>query len=213
VRALRQPEPDDAELVDRLRHGDERAWAEFLDRYERLIYAVPRRMGFDADEAADVLQEVALAFLRGLPRLRDAKTVPRWLAQAAYRIARDRRARHRRELRPDDESFWETVADPVPEVAETLEVFRARQEVRAALAQLSERCRDLLSLLFLTDPAPSYAEIARRLSRPVGSLGPTRQRCLKRALEVLRPRGIKPASDSTSRSSAQTPRAGTRRSR
>lgn len=196
-----------------MRHGDERAWAEFLDRYERLIYAVPRRMGFNADEAADVLQEVVLAFLRGLPRLRDVRTVPRWLAQTSYRIARDRRARRRRELRPDDESFWETVADPAPEVAETLEVFRAREEVRAALAQLSERCRDLLSLLFLTDPAPSYAEIARRLSQPVGSLGPTRQRCLARALKVLRPHGIKPAPDSTFRSSAGTPRAGTRRAR
>lgn len=211
MRALRPSEPDDAELVERLRQGDERAWARFLDRYERLIYSVPRRMGCDADEAADVLQEVALAFLRGLPRLRDVRTIPRWLAQTAFRITRDRRARRRRETRPESETFWETVADPAPEVAETLAAFEARADVRAALARLSDRCRELLSLLFLADPSPPYAEIARQLSLPIGSLGPTRQRCLARALEAIRDLGIRAGSRPTLESSASSPRARTRR--
>lgn len=177
------------------------------------MYSVPRRMGCDADEAADVMQEVALAFLRGLPRLRDGRTIPRWLAQTAYRITRDRRLRRRREVRPDNALFWETVADPAPEVAETLAAFRAREDVRAALRQVTPRCRELLTLLFLTDPSPSYAEIAQALALPVGSLGPTRQRCLARVLAALEQGRIKPASGPTFPSTATGSRPGTRRAR
>jgi len=196
-----------------MRRGDERAWAEFLDRYERLIFAVPRRMGLDREESADVFQDVAIAFLRGLPRLRDVRTIPRWLSQTAFRIARDRRVRQRREMHPEDDAFWEVVPDPSPEVAEILDAFRARAAVHAALAQLSERCRRMLTLLFLTDPAPSYAEIARRLAQPVGSIGPTRRRCLARALEALAESGIKTAVDPTFPSKVRRKRIASRRSR
>jgi RNA polymerase sigma factor (sigma-70 family) len=209
---LHAPQPDDAALVARLKAGDESAWPVFLDRYERLIYAVPRRMGLDRDECADVFQEVSIAFLKGLPRLRDAKTIPRWLAQAAFRIARDRRARRRRELRPEDEAFWEVQADPTPAVLDLLETEEARRRVTVALAAVTPRCRELLGLLFLADPPPSYAEIARTLGQPVGALGPTRQRCLARMLEVLDPGGIRPAGSPTLRGSASSPRARTRRS-
>jgi RNA polymerase sigma factor (sigma-70 family) len=200
------PEPDDEALVARLRRGDGSAWVEFLDRYERLIYAVPRRMGLDPDDAADVFQEVVIAFLNGLPRLREPKTLPRWLTQTAFRIARDRRARGRREVRPKEETFWNTVVDSQSEVEGTLAVFEARRDVRAALEQVSPQCRELLTLLFLTDPAPSYTEIAHRLARPVGSLGPTRQRCLERMLEALAKHGIKAATDSTLKSSPPSTR-------
>jgi RNA polymerase sigma factor (sigma-70 family) len=208
---LRGPEPDDTALVARLKAGDERAWPIFLDRYERLIYAVPRRMGLDADEAADVFQEVAIAFLKGLPRLRDAKTIPRWLAQTAFRIARDRRARRKRELRPEDETFWDTRPDPTPQVLDALESEEARRAVSRALAVVTPRCRELLTLLFLADPAPSYAEIARQVGQPIGALGPTRQRCLARMLEVLAPGGIRTAPSPTLKSGAAPSRARTRR--
>ena len=204
-------EPDDAALIARLKAGDSRAWPIFLDRYERLIYSVPRRMGLDADEAADVFQEVSIAFLKGLPRLRDAKTIPRWLAQVAFRIARDRRARRKRELRPEDEGFWETRADPTPGVLDALESEEARREVTRALKAVTPRCRELLTLLFLTDPAPSYAEIARQLGQPIGALGPTRQRCLARMLEELQLGGIRPGSSSTLKVGAPPPGARTRR--
>jgi len=208
---LQGPEPDDAALVARLKAGDPRAWPIFLDRYERLIYSVPRRMGLDADEAADVFQEVSIAFLKGLPRLRDAKTIPRWLAQTAFRIARDRRARKKRELRPEEEGFWETRADPTPQVLDALESEEARREVTRALEAVTPRCRELLTLLFLADPAPSYAEIAHRLGQPIGALGPTRQRCLARMLEVLAPGGIKAGASPTLKVGAPPPGARTRR--
>lgn len=207
------PEPDDQALVARLRQGDERAWAEFLDRYERLIYSVPRRMGFDADESADVFQDVVVAFLSGLTRLRDSRTLPRWLAQTAFRIARDKRTRGRREVRPHDDAFWETVADPGPDVTLVLAAFEARREVQAGLKQVSPRCRELLTLLFLSDPTPSYAEIAHRLSEPKGSLGPTRQRCLASMLKALKKRGIKAPAESTLESNALTPHVRTRSTR
>ncbi len=204
------PDPDDRELVARLRQGDERAWVTFLDRYERLIYSVPRRMGFDADDAADVFQDVAVAFLSGLPRLRDSRTLPRWLAQTAFRIARDKRARSRREVRPPDGAFWENVVASEPEVDQVLTAFEARRDVQAALAQVSPRCRELLTLLFLSDPTPSYAEIAKRVSEPLGSLGPTRRRCLARMFELLKNRGITGPAKSTLESNTRPSRVQTR---
>ena len=205
-------EPDDAALVARLKAGDPRAWPQFLDRYERLIYAVPRRMGLDRDECADVFQEVAIAFLKGLPRLRDPKTIPRWLTQAAFRIARDRRARRKRELRPEDDAFWDAQPDPGPSAIDALESEEARARVQAALGRVSPRCRELLTLLFLADPPLPYAEIARRLGQPIGALGPTRSRCLARMLEALgtperRPGGIRGGANPTLTVNATTSRA------
>lgn len=181
---MADPYPDDDALVAALKAGDERAWMTFVARYERLIYAVPRRMGLDAAESSDVLQDVLVAFLRGLPRLREARTLPRWLTRTAFRVARERRRRRRRETTVDDPGVFAALADEV-DVAGL--AARAEDAVRArrALATLGGRCEELLTLLFLSDPPVAYREIARRLGRPVGALGPTRQRCLARLLDLM----------------------------
>ncbi|MHC4954230.1 MAG: RNA polymerase sigma factor, partial [Planctomycetota bacterium] len=57
--------------------------------------------------------------------------------------------------------------------------------VRRALAAVSERCRELISLLYFEPAALSYDEIAERLGVPRGSLGPTRRRCLDRMRTAL----------------------------
>jgi DNA-directed RNA polymerase specialized sigma24 family protein len=53
-----------------------------------------------------------------------------------------------------------------------------------AFGELPERCRQLLRIL-IASPAPSYAEVAAALSMPVGSIGPTRARCLRRLRQLL----------------------------
>jgi len=174
---LRDPFPDDAALVAALRDDDREAWRAFLDRYERLIYSVPRRMGLDADDAADVFQDVLAAFLRGLPRLREPRTIPKWLTRTAFRLARERRMRHRREQPPDDPLSLERVADPA-DFADLLARAEDGARLRALVAGLTGRCPELLDLLFFVDPVPAYGDLARRLGVPIGSLGPTRQRCL-----------------------------------
>ena len=175
------PFPDDDALVAALRAGDACAWNTFVARYERLIYAVPRRMGLDADESSDVMQDVLVAFLRGLPRLREAVTLPRWLSRTAFRIARERRMRRRRESPVDDPEIFAAVAVDT-DVADLAARAEDAARARRALAALGGRCEELLTLLFLRDPPVAYGEIARRLGTPIGSLGPTRQRCLDRLL-------------------------------
>jgi RNA polymerase sigma factor (sigma-70 family) len=176
---------EDAELIERLGRRDASAWREFLHRYERVIYAVPRRYGLSPEAAADVFQETLLALLRGLPRLRDARALPRWLMQTAYRLSRDRVRKDKSAGRPQAEEFWEGIADERPSQEEEMSRLESLGHLHAAIPRLSPRCRDLIRALFLEDPAPSYGELARRFQAPVGSLGPTRQRCLRTLLQLL----------------------------
>jgi len=176
---------DDAELLDDLRRGDRRAWRDFLERYERLIYSVPRRYGLGPEATADVFQETLLAFLRGLSRLRDARALPRWLTRTAYRLSRARARKDRRAGRPQADSFWAAIPDARPGIEDEMIRLESAGRVMGALPRLSPRCRTLLSALFLEDSSPSYGELARRMGTPIGSLGPTRRRCLEALLQLL----------------------------
>ena len=177
------PFEKDRELVDACLRGDSAAWEKLLSRYERLIFAIPRRAGLDTDEAADVYQDVALALYRGLPRLKDTRGLTNWVLRTTQRITRDRRLKSARMPRlqagPDSDSPPEAV-DPAPLKFEELEELGLQHEIRAALARLEPRCQRLLLLLFYTDPQPSYVEIARELGVTAGSIGPTRARCFEK---------------------------------
>lgn len=213
---MTDPYRDDDALVAALRRGDASAWNAFVTRYERLIYSVPRRMGLDADESADVMQDVLVAFLRGLPKLREAKTLPRWLTRTAFRIARERRMRRRREAPAEDPEIFAVVAAD-SDVADLVARAEDAARVRRALGGLGGRCEELLTLLFLCDPPVAYGEISRRLGMPIGSLGPTRQRCLERLLDLLGGAGdvkrIRPPARPTLSAKARPPQSRTRRPR
>src|SRR5688572_9771761 len=73
----------DRELVSACVDGDERAWAELIDRYKRLIFSVPLRQGVPRQDAVDLFQAVCLDLVAELPRLRDPQALPRWLIQTA----------------------------------------------------------------------------------------------------------------------------------
>ncbi len=174
----------DEALIARMRAGDERAWGAFVARYERLIYAVPRRMGLNAADAADVLQDTLAALLKGLARVREPRALPRWLMQTAFRLSRDLRRKRAREHLSEPETF-DGIAGGTADPQALLLDLEARGRVQAALERIPERCRELLGALFFEEPSPGYAAIGARLGMPVGSLGPTRQRCLDRLLEAL----------------------------
>jgi RNA polymerase sigma factor (sigma-70 family) len=179
----------DAELVDRCLAGDARAWDELLSRHQRLVYSVIRSWRLSDEDGADVFQDVFAALVRGLPRLRDARSLVRWLASTTDRIARAVALRRRREQAlSGGPAPLETLAADAPALGDDLEALEQQAMVRLALEELPEGCRRLLQALYYDDPTPSYAAVALRLGVPVGSLGPTRARCmarLKRALERL----------------------------
>lgn len=179
----------DARLAERCLAGDERAWAALVRRHERLVYAVARSYRLADADLADVFQEVFGALARGLPRLRDARTLVRWLSSTTERIALATAQRRRREAaltEGGDEPLRDVPAD-APAVGADLELLEQQALVRMALAALAPRCQRLLTALYFEEPSPSYGEISTRLGVPIGSLGPTRARCLDKLKEALGP--------------------------
>ncbi len=162
-------------LVRAAASGDAGAWQAIVDRYGPLIMGVLRRYGLSRADAADVNQTVWLRLVEHLDRIREPEALPGWIAQTTrHECLRLIRADRRTELYdPLTAAFGATVAD----LDEPLLAAERRQALRDAYADLPERCRGLIALL-LADPPLSYEEIGDRLGVPVGSVGPTRGRCV-----------------------------------
>jgi RNA polymerase sigma factor (sigma-70 family) len=173
----------DAELVIACRNGDEAAWAEFVQRYERLIYAIPLRAGLSADDAAEIFQRTFVLLLEHIGRIEQPERIGAWLVtttrRECWRLQRRVRALPTQTLTGDDEAVLD-IPDPdlLPEA--TLLLLEQQHLVRQALAALDPRCRNLLHILFYRDTPPPYAEIAATLEISEGSIGPTRARCLQK---------------------------------
>jgi RNA polymerase sigma factor (sigma-70 family) len=187
----------EAELVQLCLNGDEAAWSELVARYQGLIYSVPRRMGLSPEDSADVFQRVCVLLYQRLAAIRDPERLGGWLlttaSREAFRVGR--RARRDLPLELDDEEgarlrFEPRDLNPLADEACT-ELERA-QILRSVLAELSDRCRLILTEFLRSDATDSYKDIARRLGIPIGSIGPTRARCLSQLRDMLRTRGVEP---------------------
>ena len=182
----------DAALVERCRAGDATARAALVRRFQRLVYANAMRAGLDEHAAADVFQTVFSRLLAHLPRLAQAERVRAWVVTTAKREALHQRRlaqRHPSLTRADDaegESPEDRLADESPLAEDALASLQQLDLLRAGLDSLDQRCRDLLLLLFNDDDAaPVYDEVARCLAMPVGSIGPTRARCLGKLRKLM----------------------------
>lgn len=182
----------DEELLEGCRRGDAAAWEALVKRYERLIYAVPRRAGLAEDLAAEVFQEVFTTLFEKLDDIEQPDRLQAWLVTTAKRktwrlIGNRQTAAARRSSGNDDDPDAELRAlpDNAPLPDEVLVRLEEQHRVRAALAALDERCQKLLGLLFYRpDPLP-YSEIAAAIGAPEGSIGPTRARCLQKLMRQL----------------------------
>lgn len=198
LRTTRGIDPDlDARLVARCVAGEARAWEALVRRHERLVYAIGRSFRLNDEDLGDVFQDVFAALFKGMPRLRDGHSLVRWLASTTERIARTTALRRRREAAREhrDEHVIDGLRDDRGPVGSELERAEREHHVRLALGAVSERCKRLLEALYYEDPTPSYGELSQRLGVPMGSLGPTRARCIERLrnlFENLRsdPQGI-----------------------
>lgn len=183
-------EPDEAALlVRRAAGGDRAAWERLVDAYSGLIWAIARNHRLSSSDAADVSQTTWLRLLEHVERLDDPARVGAWLATTARRECLRIQARQRRTVSVAEPERSELDGMEVEPVDLRLLREERDEEVRAALAHLPERCRAILHLLML-DPAPSYEEISAKLGIPIGSIGPTRGRCLRKLREVMETRGI-----------------------
>ena len=186
------PEEEDASLVQRCLRGDGAAWAALVQRYQRLVYAIVRRVGLDEHAAADVFQTVFERLIKQLPRIADPSRLQAWIVTTSKREALLQRQRGQRnvsmtraEESQDEGSEWD-LADEAPIAEEALAELQQLNQLRMALERLDARCRDLLLLLFRDeDDKLSYDEVARRMSTTVGSIGPTRSRCLDKLRRLV----------------------------
>jgi RNA polymerase sigma factor (sigma-70 family) len=177
-----------SELVRAAAAGDQSAWDEIVSRYSGLVWAVARGHRMSHADAADVFQTTWLRLVENLGRLREPDHLGGWLsATARHECLRTLRARGR-ELPDEDVALGREAPDdrsapePGPEAAMVAREDRA--EVVAAFAHLPDRCQTLLRLL-TADPAPGYTDIAATLGMPIGSIGPTRGRCLAHLRRLL----------------------------
>lgn len=172
----------DAELVARCADGDDAAWRTLVNRYRRLIYTIPYRMGLDPADADEVFQVTFARLAERIGSLRDPERVRAWLVTTARRVALNLTGRRR----DADPEALATIADTADLPEAEIERLQEQQLVRRALDGLGGRCRELLRRLYYPDPASgetgSYESVARELGVPVGSIGPTRMRCLKKLL-------------------------------
>lgn len=166
-----------ANLVARANDGDQQAWNCLVDRFLPLVSSVIARFRLSQADADDVNQTVWLRLVEHLDDLREASALPGWLVTTARNEAlRVIRASDRQ--RPKDPLTWPGF-DTAAEASISDELLSAERH-RALVEAVDELRRDRreLLLLLLRDPPLSYAEIGRRLRKPVGSIGPTRARVL-----------------------------------
>ena len=175
----------DVELLDGCRRGDARAWEALVSRFERLVYAIPRRSGLSDELAADVFQHVFTALFENLGRIEDPQRLTGWLATTARRESWRLSRQAGRQAAADIDDEAAQVGDTAALPGEALIDLERQHAVRTAVARLDTRCARLIRMLFYAEPAPPYAVIAVDLGVPEGSIGPTRARCLRKLREIL----------------------------
>lgn len=176
-------------LIAAAGNGDRAAWNALVEQFMPLVWATARGHRLSDADAADVVQTTWLRLVEHLDRINEPERVGAWLATTARRES----------LRLIASSARTSPSDEVGEVPDSAlgpaeeSVRRDRDAVlRDALQALGDRCRLLLRLL-ASEPPPSYDEISSVLEMPVGSIGPTRGRCLTRLRAELEARGISSA--------------------
>ncbi|MFI5908269.1 RNA polymerase sigma factor [Dactylosporangium sp. NPDC051541] len=175
------PDADDATLVKLLRDGDAEAWDVLTHRYSGRLWAIARALRLNEPDAADVVQTAWLRLLEHVQRLREPEHVGSWLATTV---------RHEclRTLRRRDRAAPAELLDGLPDDGDEPDGRLLRDErstaLWRALRALDVRCQTLLRVL-MAEPAPAYQDVAAALDMQIGSIGPTRKRCLAKLRGLL----------------------------
>jgi RNA polymerase sigma factor (sigma-70 family) len=166
------------DLVMRARDGDQLAWDAIVERYAPLVWSICRRYRLAGADAGDAAQAVWLHLVDQIGQIRDPAALPGWLATTTGRECGRIVRAARRTWPPGQVLDPEDIPDEQVALADD-ELLRAERHAALceALADLPPPCQQLIALL-IEDPPLPYAQISARLGIPVGSIGPTRRRCL-----------------------------------
>jgi RNA polymerase sigma factor (sigma-70 family) len=176
------------------REGRREAWDELVARLSPRVWAVARAHRLDHADAADVAQLTWMRLAEHLHRIERPEAVGAWVATTARREAL-RILRQQASLVPTDA---EDLEDRVTSEGADVRVLQHERDrlLWSAFLELSERCQALLRVTVAAKDA-GYDEIGAALGMPIGSIGPTRQRCLDRLRTLVADRGIERAADAS----------------
>jgi RNA polymerase sigma factor (sigma-70 family) len=174
--------PSPAELVEAAHAGQQPAWNELVERYAGLVWSVARVHRLGPADAADVSQTVWLRLVENLDRIRDPEHLGGWLATTARHECLRVLRRGGREILEEEPADVPGRVEDSPEWQ--LLATEQRRSVWLGLSRLSDRCRQLLRSLAYS-PEASYADVSNALDMPIGSIGPTRSRCLEQLRRQL----------------------------
>lgn len=171
------------------RDGDRAAFDDLMTMVTPLLWHTVRGTGLDHAQAEDVLQTVWLSLLRHAESVRDPRTVVKWLLITAKREAWRIRRRERTSAVPASSTdgspeLWDRPTDPTESPEATVELGERQQRLWHHVHELPPRCRELMRVIAYAD-RPDYGHIAEALGMPVGSIGPTRGRCLAKLHQIL----------------------------
>ena len=168
------------ELVAAAALGEQSAWNRLVERYMPLVYSVIRGYRLMGADAEDVSQTLWLRLVEHLKDIREPRALPSWIVTTTKREAL-RVLKTRDRMLPVDPLSGNLEPGTTDSAGPEDDLHRAarHQALREGLAELPMQDRELV-LLLVADPPVSYVEIGRRLGIPVGSIGPTRARCLNK---------------------------------
>lgn len=172
-----------ASLFRAFRAGDEAKMAELVTLVTPILWHTARAQRLDRELAEDVVQTTWLALVRSSESISDPQAVLQWLIvsarREAWRVVKQAGRAEPREFEPDD-----VVSSPQDLPEERVLRDDRTSRLWQHIAQLNERCRELLRVIAFAD-RPDYARVAEALGMPVGSIGPTRGRCLAKLRQIL----------------------------
>ena len=179
----------EAALFARCRDGDDAAWNELVERFQRLVFAIPRRAGLSDEQSADIFQDVFLTLLQKLNDIEQPGKIRSWLVTTAkfktWAAVRSNKGNYSPATEEEMEAEMAMIPDGDPLADQQLVILEQQHLIRTAVGKLEERCRKILSMIYMRDSAASYAEVAQAVGVGESSISPLRARCLKKLEQLL----------------------------
>jgi RNA polymerase sigma-70 factor, ECF subfamily len=179
-----EDEVEERWLVERCRAGDDRAFAELVERYKGLVYGLVYRMVADRTQADDLAQEVFLKVHRGLPYFRGEARLSTWIFRIVQNVCVQARARRPRVLSLDERDDDGKAARPEPGMQDgAFAGLELRDRLEKAIAQLPDQYRMLIAAHYLN--GVQYEALAEALDMPLGTVKTHLYRAKRRLRELL----------------------------
>ena len=157
---------DDTALIKACRLGDETAWNELVERYQRLVFTIPRRSGLSESQAADILQEVFLTLFQKLDEIEKPDRIRSWLVTTAkfktWGLVRKEKGLYSPVTEEELELELANLTDDSPLAEDNLIQLEEQHKIRTALKKVEERCQTILSMIYLTEPSQVMQKLQKQ---------------------------------------------------